>query len=394
MRKLTVVVAAALAALVGAAPASAEPCPDRMAFFGGSEVSWSSAWLWGVYTATADGSNVFFGQSRGVAPAVSPSGNQVVYQNHDVHDGYAILTLSGFGGGAQYHLYDGSEGGISEPGFSPDGNTVVFGRNDGNQNPYSGYHTADLYAIDIASDENGARGTNMRLLVDGPGNQTGGSYSPDGSQIVYHSDNMRLQTYDPRAQLFVTSASGGGTQQLTSSAEFETASNGKFSPDGTRIVFEGRRSGESENGVFVMSASGGGATKLATGERPEWSTDGSYIVYAIRTGQDDATLWRVGAGGGGVSQLPMSYYGGNLRLADQPAFPQPSDTVTYDPGECGGGTEPTPDPPPIEEGNAEASTSEGNPSTDATGDSALNAKASAALAERKGGPKGDPLTRP
>ena len=94
-----------------------------------------------------------------------------------------------------------------------------------------------------------ADGSERQNITNDPANDWGPDWSPDGSTIVFNSDREggRLAGY-------LVDPDGSNLRRLDIDAWVEYAS---FSPDGTRIVFEGHDGGDYE--VYVAD--------LATGRR-------------------------------------------------------------------------------------------------------------------------------
>jgi Tol biopolymer transport system component len=110
-------------------------------------------------------------------------------------------------------------------------------------------------------------------------------WSPDGSRIVF----QRFE--GNRSNIFVMDADGSDVRQLTSKGGFPPA----WSPDGSRIVFGSGRDGDED--VFVMAADGSGETKLTRNTFSDvtaaWSPDGAWIAFASRrNGNTDLYLIR------------------------------------------------------------------------------------------------------
>lgn len=109
-------------------------------------------------------------------------------------------------------------------------------------------------------------------------------FSPDGSKIVYHSDekgNWDIYTINVDAT--------GKTQLTTDSLDDRSA---YFSPDGSKILFESDRSGNSD--IWVMDVDGSNKVQLTTNASvdtgPIWSPDGSKITFqSDRSGNYD--IW-------------------------------------------------------------------------------------------------------
>jgi dipeptidyl aminopeptidase/acylaminoacyl peptidase len=81
----------------------------------------------------------------------------------------------------------------------------------------------------------------------------------------------------------------------------------RWSPDGGKIVFDGRPGGNSD--VFMVPAAGGRLQQLTNtaGEdaRPAWSPDGASIYFSSdRSGRSE--IWRMKTDGGGPVQITTS----------------------------------------------------------------------------------------
>jgi hypothetical protein len=93
-----------------------------------------------------------------------------------------------------------------------------------------------------------------------PGNNRSPSYSPDGSQIAFQSDQSGSW------QIWVMSATdGSGAHQITSDSGNDQ--HPAWSPDGTRIAFD---SGNTIETVLLADAPTSTYTALASGNAPDW----------------------------------------------------------------------------------------------------------------------------
>jgi dipeptidyl aminopeptidase/acylaminoacyl peptidase len=107
-------------------------------------------------------------------------------------------------------------------------------------------------------------------------------WSPDGSQLVFESD--RSGNWD----LYVMLSIGGAATRITADTSYDARAS--WSPDGGQIAFESDRSLDSGLAaypmcdLFVIPAAGGSATQITTwpkyDERPDWSPDGTQLVFA------------------------------------------------------------------------------------------------------------------
>jgi Tol biopolymer transport system component len=121
-------------------------------------------------------------------------------------------------------------------------------------------------------------------------------WSPDGSQIVFESD--RSGNWD----LYVMWSAGGAATQITADTCYDARAS--WSPDGSQIAFESDRSlggGLAAYPVcdlFVVPATGGSVTQITTwygyDERPDWSPDGTQLVFAADRPADLSALWSPG----------------------------------------------------------------------------------------------------
>ncbi len=118
-------------------------------------------------------------------------------------------------------------------------------------------------------------GTPQRL-TNAPGIDTGGSFSPDGSKIVFESDRGGTQ------QLYVMGADGSDQRRISfGGGRYATP---VWSPRGDLIAFTKIGGGFA---IGVMNAGGGGEKILTNGwqdEGPSWSPNGRVILF-FRTGQ-------------------------------------------------------------------------------------------------------------
>jgi TolB protein len=97
-----------------------------------------------------------------------------------------------------------------------------------------------------------------------------GSWSPDGTRVVYDLSN----------QIWVMNADGSEKQQLTTD---EPGNSGWpcWSPDGTHIAYSSSRDGNTE--VYIMAADGTAQRRLtdnpAEDDYPSWSPDGTRLAF-------------------------------------------------------------------------------------------------------------------
>jgi Tol biopolymer transport system component len=132
--------------------------------------------------------------------------------------------------------------------------------------------TIAAYAILGPSNETGDRGEAWRTirLTDLPGLERGGSLSPDGDRFVYDGDAAG------NLDIYLQFVEGGNPFNLTEGSPAGD-SDPVIGPDG-QIAF---RSNREPAGIYVMGPSGENQRLLvAGGFHPDWSSDGSSIVYS------------------------------------------------------------------------------------------------------------------
>jgi TolB protein len=143
-----------------------------------------------------------------------------------------------------------------------------------------------------------ATGGTPQRLTTSPGIDTGGSYSPDGSKIVFESDRSGGQ------QLYVMNADGSNQQRISfGSGRYATP---VWSPRGDLIAFT-KIAGPFRIGI--MSPSGAGEKLLTNAwqdEGPTWSPNGRVLMF-FRQGQGNAgkaDLWSVDLTGVNERRVP------------------------------------------------------------------------------------------
>jgi Tol biopolymer transport system component len=110
-----------------------------------------------------------------------------------------------------------------------------------------------------------------------------GSYSADGTKIVYSAGNAN------NVQLYTMNADGTGAKRITDVAN---CYNGGpfFSPDAKQVIFRADRNGKDRLQLYVINSDGTGEKALTSDDKwvywaPYWYKDGKHIIY---TGADHA----------------------------------------------------------------------------------------------------------
>jgi Tol biopolymer transport system component len=116
-----------------------------------------------------------------------------------------------------------------------------------------------------------------------------GDYSPDGSQIVIFGEGATQSV----GELFIVDADAGGEPIRISPEGMEVGYGSvRFSPDGTRILFQDSRT-SARGALWTVTPDGSDVTMIFEDDEgrfashPTWSPDGSMIMFALNPVADD-----------------------------------------------------------------------------------------------------------
>ena len=142
-----------------------------------------------------------------------------------------------------------------------------------------------------------ATGGQSQRLTNAPGIDIGGSFSPDGSQIVFESDRSGSQ------QVYLMNADGSNQRRI--SFYGGRSATPEWSPRGDQIAFTHMGGGFR---IAVMQPDGRGLRYLTDSwqdEAPTWAPNGRIIQF-FRTERNSgkATIWQVDLTGRNERRLP------------------------------------------------------------------------------------------
>jgi Tol biopolymer transport system component len=132
-------------------------------------------------------------------PAWSPNGTQIAFEHRDGSGDDEIFKMAA-NGTNQRRLTDNvvSDNG---PAWSPSGTKIVFvSSRAGNDN---------IYVMNAVDNNNDGNGDNLKRLTSNPENDLSPAWSPDRTQIAFHSDR------DGNGEIYVMNANGSTQTRLT-----------------------------------------------------------------------------------------------------------------------------------------------------------------------------------
>jgi TolB protein len=109
-----------------------------------------------------------------------------------------------------------------------------------------------------------------RRLTRTRGVESSPTWSPNGSELIYSSDN------GGSPQLYRIGAGGGAGSMI--STGFGYCTDPSWSPDGKKVAFTVRSGGGFS--VAVMELGAGGARVLASGQNPVWGRNSRHLIYS------------------------------------------------------------------------------------------------------------------
>jgi TolB protein len=220
----------------------------------------------------SDGANHRYlttGQATALTPRYSPDYKSILYLSY--LNGQPRVYRIDPATGAQTLIVQ-SRNPVFAPRWSPDGRLVLYSMATGGN--------TDIYKVSSAGG-----GTPVKL-TDSPGIDIGGSFSPDGSKIVFESDRSGSQ------QVYIMNVDGSNQQRISFFGG--RAATPEWSPRGDQIAF----THIAGNFRIAVMSPGGGELRYLTDtwqdEAPSWSPNGRIIQF-FRTQRNSGktSIWQV-----------------------------------------------------------------------------------------------------
>ena len=233
-------------------------------------------------------------------PRVSPDGNRVAFESYASGSSEAhVMNVDGSG----IRRLSFRAGEDQDPDWSPDGTRIGWTIGRGNQ-----FHVLRM----------NADGTDQRQLTVDPASNLRPAHTLDGTKMLYDTDPTGqrdiFRMEDPAR------GDQGPVTRLTDHPQNDFSA--EWSPDNTKIVFyslrDWRRGQEAANReIYVMNADGSDVTRLtdspddpntrgvneALDAFPQWSPDGTKIVFHSDRAGGDTEVYTMNADGTDVKRL-------------------------------------------------------------------------------------------
>ena len=258
------------------------------------------------------------------APTGPAANGKIAFSRYvAAHDPYftEIWTANADGTGSERITHVRANYMDQQPDWSPDGKKIVFARCP--QEPDLPKEHCRVYTV--RADGGDLTPIGPGCTADGCGEDRDPAWSPDGKTIAFTREWGPAPNDPDRAkffrhsEIFLMSTDGKNVRQLThltTRRSFSRAARAAaWSPDSRRLVFAVHNSNGTKpadgRALFVVDAQGTGLHRLTpwslrAGDRPDWSPDGSRILFtAVRSedrqvdldGERDGDLFTIRADG-------------------------------------------------------------------------------------------------
>lgn len=218
--------------------------------------------IWAMDPANPDAEPVLLDRDAGIPLAWSSDGSKLLISRDDSSGSGSAELVVLKGDGNATHLAEVRNSGESGGSFTPDGSQVVYGWRSG------------IYSVDVDGGSRRLLYESSEWAVFAP------ALSPDGSQVAFYEGGA-----DWGNSLWVMNVDGTDKHLILGEGQAgRTPFSVQWSPDGTRLVFS--RGGE-DRSFGVVNADGSGlsfvdaeVSEMGPGAGPYWSPDGTHLAFA------------------------------------------------------------------------------------------------------------------
>jgi tol-pal system beta propeller repeat protein TolB len=162
------------------------------------------------------------------------------------------------------------------PEFTPDGTKLIYSNNE----RFNEGSRSVLFVRDLST-------ASSKKIDTRAYNSEYPSLSPDGLKLAFVVWSKKRDS----SQIFVSDADGSNWLPLTTGSFYNWSP--RWSPDGSKILFETKRDGERQ--VYVMHSNGQNQINLSNNKflshAPSWSPNGSHIAYMSCAENNQANIF-------------------------------------------------------------------------------------------------------
>ena len=232
--------------------------------------------LFSPYVASAEKVHLTNNDYEQKYPNYSPDGTKIVYSSEEDGDSFSDIWVMDADGSNHVQLTDQLP--QVYPIWSPDGQRIIYGSfEDGDEYIY------DLWIIN-------SDGTNHIQLNDLDGDDSiPGSFSPDGSRIAFHTQDMHFPDSGQHT-IWTMNVDGTGNLQELGHGKYPM-----YSPDGNSIIYSSEEDGGYYWDLWVMDVDGSNRLQLtfdgADQLYPTFNQDGTRVAYSSKQASDYYDIW-------------------------------------------------------------------------------------------------------
>lgn len=222
---------------------------------------------------TAKTDKIIFSQpnaapNSALSPVISPDGTKIAFSNKI--EGNTEICLINADGSNLKNLTNNAAIDAS-PSFSPDGSEIFF-----HSNRDGGFVRSHLFRMN-------SDGANQTRITNKDGYEFSPVLAPDGKNLIFAGD--REDGKSRALDIFLLNLENPSDEKNLAVRRFHDTLPA-FSPDGKRIVFVSQADGNAE--IYLMNSDGSGLLRLtrntAEDTTPQFSKDGKKIIFSSNRG--------------------------------------------------------------------------------------------------------------